>query len=85
MSQIPPGWYPDIRGVTRWWDGVQWTEYTYPAVSARETRLVSLAFDEQPAMPVQNGVALWMVLVAGAIIGAAMAVVVVVLLVSGGH
>jgi len=21
----PPGWYPDAQGVTRWWDGQQWS------------------------------------------------------------
>ncbi len=24
-----PGWYPDPQGVTRWWDGYQWTETVY--------------------------------------------------------
>jgi hypothetical protein len=25
-SQPPPGWYPDGRGGTRWWDGLGWTD-----------------------------------------------------------
>jgi hypothetical protein len=29
-SQYPPGWYPDAQGVTRWWDGTQWTQHTQP-------------------------------------------------------
>lgn len=24
----PPGWYGDPQGVTRWWDGTQWTATT---------------------------------------------------------
>jgi hypothetical protein len=31
MSQTPAGWYVDAQGVTRWWDGTQWTEHTQPA------------------------------------------------------
>lgn len=27
---VPPGWYADSAGVTRWWDGFQWTPYTAP-------------------------------------------------------
>jgi uncharacterized protein len=23
-SSVPPGWYPDGQGGTRWWDGAQW-------------------------------------------------------------
>ena len=30
MSAHPPGWYPDAQGVTRYWDGNQWTEHTQP-------------------------------------------------------
>jgi hypothetical protein len=26
----PPGWYPDAQGVTRWWDGSQWTSTVQP-------------------------------------------------------
>mgnify|MGYP000916116495 FL=1 len=27
----PAGWYPDSTGVTRWWDGYQWTAHAQPA------------------------------------------------------
>src|SRR5688572_16123985 len=26
-SDIPAGWYPDIHGTIRWWDGQRWTEH----------------------------------------------------------
>ena len=35
-NQYPPGWYPDAQGVTRWWDGTQWTEHTQPAQGAQQ-------------------------------------------------
>lgn len=33
-QQTPPGWYPDAAGVTRWWDGYQWTAHTQAAAAA---------------------------------------------------
>lgn len=27
-NTTPPGWYPDMQGTTRWWDGRQWTDQT---------------------------------------------------------
>jgi hypothetical protein len=27
-----PGWYPDPRGQTRWWDGMSWTQYVQPTI-----------------------------------------------------
>ncbi len=32
-AQTPPGWYPDPAGVTRWWDGTQWSEQTQGAAA----------------------------------------------------
>jgi hypothetical protein len=32
-SAYPPGWYPDAQGVTRWWDGTQWTQHTQPGAA----------------------------------------------------
>lgn len=26
-DDIPAGWYPDIHGTVRWWDGERWTEH----------------------------------------------------------
>jgi hypothetical protein len=26
-NDIPAGWYPDIHGTVRWWDGERWTEH----------------------------------------------------------
>lgn len=37
---MPPGWYPHAPGITRYWDGTNWTQHTAPA--------------QQPA-PVQGG------------------------------
>ena len=33
-SDIPAGWYPDIHGTVRWWDGVRWTEHVRDAGSS---------------------------------------------------
>lgn len=30
VRQVAPGWYPDDRGVTRYWDGARWTEHVAP-------------------------------------------------------
>jgi Protein of unknown function (DUF2510) len=30
MSAMDPGFYPDIQGVMRWWDGQQWTQNVMP-------------------------------------------------------
>ena len=28
VPAVQPGWYTDMNGVTRWWSGEAWTEYT---------------------------------------------------------
>ncbi len=33
-SDIPAGWYPDIHGAVRWWDGQRWTEHVREAGSS---------------------------------------------------
>lgn len=33
-SDIPAGWYPDIHGTVRWWDGQRWTEHVRETESA---------------------------------------------------
>lgn len=33
-SDIPAGWYPDIHGTIRWWDGQRWTEHVREAGSS---------------------------------------------------
>jgi hypothetical protein len=30
MGMTAPGWYPDVRGEQRYWDGVRWTEHVVP-------------------------------------------------------
>lgn len=42
-SDIPAGWYPDIHGTVRWWDGQRWTEHV------RETGSSTAAPDAAPA------------------------------------
>lgn len=37
QQQQPPGWYPDATGVSRWWDGTQWTEHTQAAAQVPAT------------------------------------------------
>jgi hypothetical protein len=37
-NTTPPGWYPDMQGTTRWWDGQQWTERTQPQPAAAAPR-----------------------------------------------
>jgi len=36
MSSFPAGWYPDpdLAGGLRWWDGLTWTEFRHPPVTA---------------------------------------------------
>jgi hypothetical protein len=34
---VPPGWYPDGQGATRWWDGQRWTSHTADHLPAPTT------------------------------------------------
>jgi hypothetical protein len=43
-NDIPAGWYPDIHGAVRWWDGERWTDHV------REPTSTSTA---PPAEPVE--------------------------------
>ena len=31
MTQPQAGWYPDVAGGQRWWDGTEWTDHVHPA------------------------------------------------------
>ena len=33
-DDIPAGWYPDIHGTVRWWDGDRWTDHVQDSPSA---------------------------------------------------
>jgi len=33
-DDIPAGWYPDIHGSVRWWDGQRWTDHVRDSASA---------------------------------------------------
>ena len=45
MPQPPPSYYPDQHGVSRWWDGLRWTDHVQPAAVPQ--------FVPQPAVPQQ--------------------------------
>ena len=32
-DEIPAGWYPDIHGTVRWWDGERWTDHVRDSAS----------------------------------------------------
>jgi hypothetical protein len=40
---MPAGWYPDRAGVTRYWDGTNWTDHTAPAAAAPPPTVVPAA------------------------------------------
>lgn len=47
-AAVPPGWYDDGSGRTRWWSGVEWTEHlASPYTAARPAR---------PALPADRPV-----------------------------
>jgi len=33
-DDIPAGWYPDIHGTVRWWDGERWTDHVRDSIEA---------------------------------------------------
>lgn len=33
-DDIPAGWYPDIHGTVRWWDGARWTDHVRDSIEA---------------------------------------------------
>ena len=34
MGPVAAGWYADMQGVYRWWDGTQWTDDVLPPPAA---------------------------------------------------
>jgi hypothetical protein len=40
---MPPGWYPDAYGATRWWDGWQWTPHVAPPTRPVDSSNVRIA------------------------------------------
>lgn len=82
MSQMPAGWYVVADGVLRWFDGIQWTPFTQPTLTAAAAP-IPVGAAPRHEMPQRREVRLWMVLVAGALVVAAMASVIWVLLTAG--
>jgi uncharacterized Tic20 family protein len=41
-AQLPPGWYDDGAGATRWWDGNQWTQHAQLSVPTQEDRTMGM-------------------------------------------
>ena len=53
-NQYPPGWYPDAQGVTRWWDGTQWTAHTQPAAPQQGQQQPAQQQAQQQQQPAQQ-------------------------------
>jgi hypothetical protein len=75
VGAAPPGWYPDERGATRWWDGQGWTGH----VAAPATAPYAAAIPPAPVPDRVSRVGWWVV---GG--GASVAVVLVVALLALG-
>jgi hypothetical protein len=58
MSSYPPGWYPDAQGVTRYWDGTQWTEHTQPGQPQAPQQPQPPGYPAPPAASVGPGTGL---------------------------
>jgi hypothetical protein len=67
----PPGWYPDVTGALRWWDGHQWTAYV--AQPPRPVRPAPVPFEPVAIEPGQLSMGLagrlrpWLVALIGVV------------------
>jgi hypothetical protein len=50
-SDIPAGWYPDIHGSVRWWDGQRWTEHVREPGSSTAAPVEDVRTPEPPSAP----------------------------------
>ena len=47
-NDIPAGWYPDIHGTVRWWDGERWTHHVRESTSTSTAPPTELAAAHPP-------------------------------------